>query len=313
MSYYNNCNISNSNIAVHDDIEEEDAENDDFLDYLVQWCQLIPKNNMRRRQLMNSWEMENLMRAHKHLAFFTQQITDSTHGKTTTTTKTNTIHDESYKDVSCSDSCLENSHIWFRIAEFLTATNLVHLSRTNNCFRNLVHQHAQYRIRTEEITTTTSTSPADIRIRQQQQQQQPSSMVSSILEHVRAMEIVQGNLEYDNHNNEQESRFDSNDDNIGDEDSHRHPLQRPKNLVPIRIPLPMQKIIVTDAGDTEYNGIYCCTSLDGNGFVFTKPRCPPSRRQPRSTHHSRVLLCILSKRFSNEVRFLLFLLLRQSV
>jgi hypothetical protein len=38
-----------------------------------------------------------------------------------------------------------------------------------------------------------------------------------------------------------------------------------------------KRIIVTDAGDREYNGIYYCTGCDGNGFLFTKPRNQTSR------------------------------------
>jgi hypothetical protein len=290
------------------DTEDEDDEKDDFFDYLVHWCQSIPKNI--RRQLTGTWEMEQWIRAQNHLARMLK-IKDATHRKTRTTgTRTtcsffvsrsnrtnsphginnnhpdghhnnlplNTMDCSSCLSVSC---CLENPHIWLCIAEFLTATNLVHLShlsRTNSFFRNLVHQHAAATLyRTQTITTTS----ADTRI-------QPPP--SSILEHVRAMEIIQGNLEYDDDQHENGSVA---IDNHADEDSHRHHrhgIQRPKNMVPIRITLPMQKIIVTNAGDTEYNGIYCCTSFDGNGYVFTKPRRSTLRQQQR-----RVLFCILSK------------------
>jgi len=42
----------------------------------------------------------------------------------------------------------------------------------------------------------------------------------------------------------------------------------------VRIPLLglRRRIIVTEAGDEEYNGIYFCTGSNGNGFLFTKPR-----------------------------------------
>jgi hypothetical protein len=47
------------------------------------------------------------------------------------------------------------------------------------------------------------------------------------------------------------------------------------------VPIPLlgleRRVAVTDAGDSEYNGIYYCTASDGNGFVFTKPRNETSR------------------------------------
>ena len=42
------------------------------------------------------------------------------------------------------------------------------------------------------------------------------------------------------------------------------------------VPVPMlgleKRVIVTGAGDPEFNGVYHCTGCNGNGFVFTKPR-----------------------------------------
>jgi hypothetical protein len=47
------------------------------------------------------------------------------------------------------------------------------------------------------------------------------------------------------------------------------------------VPVPImgleKRVIVTDAGDPEYNGVYYCTGCDGNGFIFTKPRNAASR------------------------------------
>jgi len=44
--------------------------------------------------------------------------------------------------------------------------------------------------------------------------------------------------------------------------------------VSVRVPLlSLQgRIIVADAGDEDYNGIYHCTGTNGNGFLFSKPR-----------------------------------------
>jgi hypothetical protein len=82
-----------------------------------------------------------------------------------------------------------------------------------------------------------------------------------------------------------------------------------------------RRVRVSNAGDTDYNGIFYCTGSNGNGFVFTKPRQPLRRvdRQSRgslSDDHildlsrdesevaqpGKLLRCIIAKRFSNEVR-----------
>lgn len=42
------------------------------------------------------------------------------------------------------------------------------------------------------------------------------------------------------------------------------------------VPVPIlgleKRVVVTGAGDSEYNGVYYCTGCNGNGFIFTKPR-----------------------------------------
>jgi hypothetical protein len=49
----------------------------------------------------------------------------------------------------------------------------------------------------------------------------------------------------------------------------------------VRVPLLLlsRRILVTNAGDPEYNGVYFCTGCNGNGFVFTKQRFPERRVQ----------------------------------
>ena len=44
----------------------------------------------------------------------------------------------------------------------------------------------------------------------------------------------------------------------------------------VRVPMLLlgRRIVVTNAGDEDYNGTYYCTNANGNGFVFTKPRYP---------------------------------------
>mmetsp|Transcript_831 Transcript_831/g.1280 ORF Transcript_831/g.1280 Transcript_831/m.1280 type:complete len:351 (+) Transcript_831:98-1150(+) len=106
------------------------------------------------------------------------------------------------------------------------------------------------------------------------------------------------------------------------------------------VPVPMlglpKRVLVRDAGDNEYNGIYYCTGCDGNGFVFTKPRydqsqlnnvqstrsfitnpltleeienphldpdlpqAPSSDPNAKSTKPGQLLRCIITKKFSNQ-------------
>jgi len=51
----------------------------------------------------------------------------------------------------------------------------------------------------------------------------------------------------------------------------------------VRVPILLlgRRVVVTNAGDPEYNGIYYCTNANGNGFVFTKPRYPIQRSSSR--------------------------------
>eukprot|EP01082_Thalassiosira_pseudonana_P011969 g10042.t1 g10042 contig4:1112616-1113995(-) len=47
------------------------------------------------------------------------------------------------------------------------------------------------------------------------------------------------------------------------------------------VPIPViglkRRVIVSGAGDPEFNGIYFCTGSNGNGYLFTKPRVPERR------------------------------------
>jgi hypothetical protein len=80
----------------------------------------------------------------------------------------------------------------------------------------------------------------------------------------------------------------------------------------VRIPmlLPGRKVLVTEAGDPEYNGVYFCTGCNGNGFVFTKPRYPLATRIARYSDREKeptscnapYLNCIFARRFSGQVR-----------
>lgn len=93
----------------------------------------------------------------------------------------------------------------------------------------------------------------------------------------------------------------------------------------VRVPVLLlgRRVLVTNAGDPEYNGIYFCTGSNGNGFIFTKPRFPErriirthgalrlresianadqrGRLESEVAHPGQLLRCMIAKRFSNEV------------
>ena len=93
----------------------------------------------------------------------------------------------------------------------------------------------------------------------------------------------------------------------------------------VRVPVLLlgRRVLVTNAGDPEYNGVYFCTGSNGNGFIFTKPRFPErrilrtqgtlrlrenianadqrGRLESEVAHPGQLLRCIIAKRFSNEV------------
>lgn len=52
----------------------------------------------------------------------------------------------------------------------------------------------------------------------------------------------------------------------------------------VRVPILLlsRRVLVTNSGDPEMNGVYFCTGSNGNGFVFTKPRFPEQRVQRNS-------------------------------
>lgn len=49
----------------------------------------------------------------------------------------------------------------------------------------------------------------------------------------------------------------------------------------VRVPILLlsRRVLVTNAGDPELNGVYFCTGSNGNGFLFTKPKYPEQRLQ----------------------------------
>jgi len=57
---------------------------------------------------------------------------------------------------------------------------------------------------------------------------------------------------------------------------------RPSEPPFVRVPMLglKRRMLVTQAGDVEYNGIYFCTQVNGNGYVFTKPRFNNNNHHP---------------------------------
>ena len=61
-----------------------------------------------------------------------------------------------------------------------------------------------------------------------------------------------------------------------------HDIRTGNNRLHVRVPILLlgRVVVVRDAGDPDFNGIYSCTDCSSNGYVFTKPiqQSPGSRR-----------------------------------
>ena len=59
----------------------------------------------------------------------------------------------------------------------------------------------------------------------------------------------------------------------------------------VRVPILLlsRRVLVSNAGDPEMNGVYFCTESNGNGFVFTKPRFPEQRTQRQLNEAGRTM------------------------
>ena len=59
----------------------------------------------------------------------------------------------------------------------------------------------------------------------------------------------------------------------------------------VRVPILLlsRRVLVTNSGDPEMNGVYFCTESNGNGFVFTKPRYPEQRIQQQVNEAGRTM------------------------
>lgn len=170
------------------------------------------------------------------------------------------------------------------ILHFLEAQSLGRLAATCTRLQRLVPMHAARRAHQTMQAQPSSQQPSS----QQQHQHQEERILSHPLQVVRAAEQLQGIFP-------------------------QHPHVRIPSLL-LRRP-----VVLRDAGDEDFNGIYFCTGSNGNGFVFTKPRStvPPLTLPAIRTTAQDVevldpssdrtqeppgyrLKCIISKRFSNE-------------
>jgi hypothetical protein len=72
----------------------------------------------------------------------------------------------------------------------------------------------------------------------------------------------------------------------------------------VRVPILLlsRRVLVTNAGDPEMNGIYFCTESNGNGFVFTKPRYPEQRIQLQVNESGRTMGFPVNPVANNPIR-----------
>ena len=78
---------------------------------------------------------------------------------------------------------------------------------------------------------------------------------------------------------------------------HGRACTREYAVVPRPFLLLPKRVLVTQCGDPDLNGVYLCTAACGNGFCFTQPlRCTSATAQKR---------CRMAKRFSGTVRVVL--------
>ena len=151
--------------------------------------------------------------------------------------------------------------ILLRILEFLRCKCMIQASLTCSRFRQLVTKSAIQR--TYEIART--------------------RQLGNVMQLLRAKEQIYHihNDSDDDDDNGDDDGDDGDDDGDDDMSDASNIEQQHRGLIDCSVPVPMllprRKILVTNAGDPEYNGIYYCTNCNGNGFVFTKPRFSSSK------------------------------------
>ena len=124
-----------------------------------------------------------------------------------------------------------------KIFEFLDCTNLQNVALTCTRFKRLAYKSA-----TQRTTTIVQTR-----------------QLTSVMQLLRAQEQIYYG------------------DYISTTRGGTHTHHLTNNNVRVPMLLLGRRLIVSNAGDPEYNGIYYCTTCNGNGYVFTKPRFPIQR------------------------------------
>jgi hypothetical protein len=160
---------------------------------------------------------------------------------TTTTTTTATTH-QPQAQYNFWNYLLQHTgdDVILKIFEFLDCTNLQNIALTCTRFKRLAYESA-----TQRTTTIVQTR-----------------QLTSVMQLLRAQEQI--------HYGDYISTSGGNDTResiVGASNSN------------VRVPMLLlgRRLIVSNAGDPEYNGTYYCTTCNGNGYVFTKPRYPIQR------------------------------------
>ena len=147
--------------------------------------------------------------------------------------------------------------IILRILEFLRCKCLIQTSLTCSKFHQLVKKSATQR--TYDIAT--------------------ARQLGNVMQLLRAKEQIYY-VDSESVENQQEDATEDDGDVMSDVDDEQNSIATnialsriiDCSVVPVPTLLPGRRVLVTNAGDPEYNGVYYCTDCNGNGFVFTKPR-----------------------------------------
>jgi hypothetical protein len=155
-----------------------------------------------------------------------------------------------------------------RILEFLECRSLIRASLTCSRFHQLANKSAVQR--TYDVAH--------------------ARQLNNVMQLLRAQEQIVGDDDYagvenDHHNYDHNGRGDDNNNNNNNNNNHAIVRQYGCH-VPVPMLLPRRRVIVTNAGDPDYNGVYYCTDSNGNGFVFTKPRYTHHNSNTNNNSHN---------------------------
>ena len=181
--------------------------------------------------------------------------------------------------------------ILFRVLEFLQCRCLIQTSLTCSRFYRLAIQSATQR--TYDIAA--------------------ARQLGNVMQLLRAKEQIycvdsDGHEQADGDDDKNTIDIDidgDDDDNAMIDDGNRRELRYNSPGIHFNVPiptlLPRQRVLVTNAGDPEYNGVYYCIDCNGNGFVFAKPRFS-SNRGIEHQHQQQQLEGMVFDEESNPIR-----------